>query len=67
MAKKKPEIQVEANEFMSVVDAMIYRELARVKTMKPLLDTLSEFGITGVKALSFISRYMAHTIEREDE
>lgn len=57
--KKEPEemkVSYDIDAFGNIMNSLIEKEICQMDAMKPLVQTLSEFGIRGVKAVSFIMR-----------
>ena len=72
MAKKKEEqkIGVDPNVFMEIMDKKIAEAMCTNEEMRPMVECLEEFGITGVKLVAFIMRLTdltsKHNAEKAD-
>lgn len=51
----------------AIVNEQVETELCRVPDMEPLITALSEFGIRGMQALSFVMRFIQLNAEYQAE
>ena len=65
--KKDQPIGYDLDVIEQMINDRITQELVRIPNMRPLIDTLHEYDINGMKALSFITRFIQLTAEYQAE
>lgn len=64
---KKEDSKIDISIVEETINKQVYNELCRSKPMKPLVDTLYEFNIKGIRAVSFIFKHLEKTNNQNAE
>lgn len=67
MKEKDPNMSILDEMLAEALNRKIEEEMANMEGMRPLVETLVEFGIRGTNVVGFISKFINRTMEKNKE
>lgn len=67
MSDKRTKVEIDEKLLTEIIDKQTYEALCILTSMKPLVDTLYEYGITGMRATTFMMKFLNRSCPQNDD